>query len=109
MIKEAVEDYKRHRQDVEVNNRKVQVCPMAVVPWQCRFLCASSGTACVCCCCRGQGGYGIVIRFMHLCHYDDARQPLPACAMLRPEQRPRVCVQLLTLHVSGLQQQQQQV
>lgn len=25
MIKEAVEDYKRHRQDVEVNNRKVQV------------------------------------------------------------------------------------
>jgi P-type E1-E2 ATPase len=25
MIKEAVEDYKRHRQDVEVNNRTVQV------------------------------------------------------------------------------------
>jgi hypothetical protein len=25
MIKEAVEDYRRHKQDVEVNNRKVQV------------------------------------------------------------------------------------
>jgi len=25
MIKEAVEDYKRHKQDVEVNNRAVQV------------------------------------------------------------------------------------
>jgi hypothetical protein len=25
MVKEAVEDYKRHRQDVEVNNRAVEV------------------------------------------------------------------------------------
>jgi hypothetical protein len=25
MIKEAVEDYRRHKQDVEVNNRKVEV------------------------------------------------------------------------------------
>jgi hypothetical protein len=25
MVKEAVEDYKRYRQDVEVNNRQVQV------------------------------------------------------------------------------------
>lgn len=28
MIKEAVEDYKRYRQDVEVNNRSVEVRPV---------------------------------------------------------------------------------
>lgn len=27
MVKEAVEDYKRHKQDVEVNNRAVEVSP----------------------------------------------------------------------------------
>lgn len=31
MIKEAVEDYRRHKQDIEVNNRKVQVCRSGTV------------------------------------------------------------------------------
>lgn len=30
MVKEAVEDYKRHKQDVEVNNRAVEVSAGAV-------------------------------------------------------------------------------
>jgi hypothetical protein len=44
MIKEAVEDYRRHKQDVEVNNRKVEVSIQQTwrpTSWHCQYLCSS--------------------------------------------------------------------